>query len=281
MTPLDRKSWRVLALLVLLLLGVIILMSMLRGCSSSEIISSDGGTGKSGGDTIDVAIDYSPMSLYTYGDTLGGLSHDIMVQVARIAGFPVKFHPVTSLDRALRDLNDGLVDVVVADLPVTTDFQRMYRFTEPVYLDRQGLLQHRDTSSLGAVDAEPVKSVLDLAGRRVWVVANSPAETRLHNLSAEIGDTIYIEHDEQYGAELLALLTSIGEIQLCVVNEQVAKAMAKDSPTLDVMTNVSFTQFQAWAMRRDAAELAEKIDTAIVRFKATSDYETLLSRYLK
>ncbi len=57
--------------------------------------------------------------------------------------------------------------------------------------------------------------------------------------------------------------------------------MAKDSPTLDVMTNVSFTQFQAWAMRRDAAELAEKIDTAIVRFKATSDYETLLSRYLK
>ncbi len=281
MTPLDRKSWRVLALLVLLLLGVIILMSMLRGCSSSEIISSDGGTGKSGGDTIDVAIDYSPMSLYTYGDTLGGLSHDIMVQVAPVAGFPVKFHPVTSLDRALRDLNDGLVDVVVADLPVTTDFQRMYRFTEPVYLDRQVLLQHRDTSSLGAVDAEPVKSVLDLAGRRVWVVANSPAETRLHNLSAEIGDTIYIEHDEQYGAELLALLTSIGEIQLCVVNEQVAKAMAKDSPTLDVMTNVSFTQFQAWAMRRDAAELAEKIDTAIVRFKATSDYETLLSRYLK
>lgn len=273
-----KKSQRLIILYVLLLVGAVAFMAMLRGCSSSADDKASRIDGKSGGDTIDVAIDYSPMSMYsTDADTLGGLNYDIMRRVAEIAGIPVKYHPMTSMDEAMTGLENGLFDIVVADIPMTLDFQKRYRFSEPVYLDRQVLMQHVDTAA--GAENEKIATVLDLAGRHVWVVANTPIEDRLRNLSAEIGDTIYVERSSEYGAELLALLTSIGEIRLCVINEQVAKAMAKDSPTVRVSTEVSFTQFQAWAMRAGNDTLASRIDSALVRFKSTPDYDALIRRY--
>lgn len=275
----DRKrSQRLILLYALLLIGAVAFMAMLRGCSSSANETALKIAGKSGGDTIDVAIDYSPMSMYsTDADTLGGLNYDIMRRVADIAALPVKYHPLTSMEEAMNGLEDGLYDIVVADIPMTLDFQQRYRFSEPVYLDRQVLMQHVDTTA--GADNERISTVLDLAGRHVWVVANTPIEDRLHNLSAEIGDTIYVERSTEYGAELLALLTSIGEIRLCVINEQVAKAMAKDSPTVRVSTGVSFTQFQAWAMRNGDEDLALRVDSALVQFKSTPEYESLIRRY--
>ena len=52
-------------------------MYMLKMCSSN---SSDLTTSQlpSSGDTIDVGIEYSPLSLYSFGDTLGGFNYDLM-----------------------------------------------------------------------------------------------------------------------------------------------------------------------------------------------------------
>ena len=63
-----------------LLVATIALMVALGRCSrqyaSKEAQSS-------GGDTIDVAIEYSPLSLYMYADTLGGFSHDLLNLIAK------------------------------------------------------------------------------------------------------------------------------------------------------------------------------------------------------
>ena len=272
----KQKSLGMIAMYSLLLAGVVAAMFMLRECSTSasqvqtvEKIST--------GDTIDVAIEYSPASIYIKSDTLGGLNYDIMRQVAQIVGQPVKYHPVTSLEETFKLLEKGVYDIIVADIPLTIDFQQRYRLSEPVYLDKQVLLQHIDTAK--GAENEEISSVLDLAGRQVWVVAGTPAEERLKALAEEIGDTIYVENSEEYGSELLAMLTSIGEIRLCVVNEKVAKAMAKDSPTVKISTDISFTQFQAWCMRNDDHHFAAKIDSALIQFKSTPEYQALLKRY--
>lgn len=264
------------ALYTLLLISVLAIMFMLRECSTAASHVQNVECG-SAGDTIDVAIEYSPASMYIKSDTLGGINYDIMRCVSRIADVPVKYHPVISLDESFKKLERGVYDILVADIPLTLDFQQRYRFSEPVYLDKQVLLQYVDTAA--GAENEEILSVLDLAGRRVWVVSGTPAEERLVALSEEIGDTIYVEHSVEYGSELLAMLTSIGEIRLCVVNEKVARAIANDSPTVKISTDISFTQFQAWCMRKDDFSLASKIDSALVQFKATSDYQDLLKRY--
>ncbi len=78
-----------------LLVATIALMVALGRCSrqyaSKEAQSS-------GGDTIDVAIEYSPLSLYMYADTLGGFSHDLLNLIAKCEHVPLKVLAMRRLD---------------------------------------------------------------------------------------------------------------------------------------------------------------------------------------
>ena len=273
MKRLERKGTSRVLIYVVVLAAAVFLMWTLRLCSTpSPSYSRE--YRASGGDTLDVAIEYSPLSLYEYGDTLGGFNYDLLREMARINGLNLKFHPLVSLNAAIDGLGRGMFDIVVADIPVTLDYQDRFVSTEPVYLDKQVLVQLRD--SAGKVD---VLSQLELAGREVWVVYNTQAVTSLRNLSAEIGDTIMVRQDSLYGAEQLFLLTAVGEIPRAVINERVARALVSDYPDVDISTAVSFTQFQSWLMRKDDAVALDSINAMLGRFKGSVTYDCLVNRY--
>ncbi len=259
-------------LYVVSLLVVIGFMAMLRQCSTPAPFAA-ARIGNSGGDTLDVAIEYGPMTLYRYDDTLGGFAYDALRIMSAENGVPVKFHPVTSGRQASRLLADGLVDLVVADTPMTADYDSSFAFTTPVYLDRQVLVQRVDS------DGVAVTSALELAGKRVTVTADSPMLHRLRNISAEIGDTIIIEVDSIHGAEQLVMMTALGDIDMTVVNKRLAESMSANYPSLDAGTRISFTQFQSWILRSSDSILRSRLDTMIVRFKAEEEYNRLVGRY--
>ncbi|WP_222124248.1 hypothetical protein, partial [Bacillus pumilus] len=104
------------------------------------------------------------------------------------------------------------------DYPLTSSRRDSFRFTEPVYLDRQVLIS-LDTT---------VRSRLDLAGKEVWTVGGTPIAERLRNLSHEIGDTIILRHDSIHSAEQLFMLTAMGRIPRAVINEAKATRLAED-----------------------------------------------------
>ena len=256
-----------------LLLCAIAAMWMLGRCSSSQA-TSERAYEASEGDTVDVAIEMSPMSIYTYADTLGGFNYDLVRAVGGSSHLNLRFHPMVSIEKAIEGLDKGTFDIVVADLPLTVEFQEKYSCSEPVYLDKQVLVQRRD--SAGNVE---VNHQLDLAGKTVWVVANTPAASRLRNLAAEIGDTIYVHEQSEYNSEQLFILTAIGDVKLSVVNEKVASAMKENYPDADLSTAVSFTQFQTWLMRKNDSLLVAPVNEALLKIKATKDYEKLVRRY--
>ena len=273
MKPLAPRPRSRFAVLTLALISSIALMAAMRTCSARR--EGPPGPRPSGGDTVDVAIEYGPMSLYRYSDTLGGFSYDFLRMVARRAGIPLKFHPVTVAGQGEEGLASGIYDLVVAALPATSSADSATAaFTAPVYLDRQVLVQRRD--SAGNVD---ITSQLQLAGREVWVMAGTAIADRLRNLSSEIGDTIYIVEDPSYGSEQLIIMTATGDIPCAVVTEATARALLADYPQLDISTAVSFNQFQAWKLRRDDAQLRAKLDTAIIRLRSTPAYTDLRNRY--
>jgi len=267
---LRPKSRRMAGTLLILLLLAVGAMWMLRVCSRNG--ASPASAPESAPDTLDVAIEYSPLSFYQYADTIGGFDYDLMRAIARQGGLKVKFHPFSSLRNALDGLSDGLFDIVVADAPATAEVRDEYAVTEPAYLDRQVLVQRHDSSAF-------VETPLQLGNKTVWVSAGSPAESRLRALSAEIGDTIFIRTDSIHGSEQLFILTATGEIERAVINDRIARAMAVDYPDIDISTAVSFTQFQSWLMRRTDTVMASRIDTLLVRFKATPAYSELHLRY--
>lgn len=255
-------------ILSLALLAVGIIVSV-KGCSSpvgrnSEIYPLGSG------DTINIAIEYSPMSLYRYGDTLGGFNYSMMKEMAAMYGDKIKFHPVASVTEALADLETGKYDIVVSDIPVTAAQKEKYRFTEPVYIDKQVLIS-RDTT---------LHTALDIAGKPVWVIAGSPAEERMENLAREIGDTILIHRDGKHNAEQLFMLTAAGDVPYAVVNAEMAEKMMREHPEVELAKPVSFNQFESWAVNKDKDVLADTLDARIRRFKSTPQYAELVRRYI-
>ena len=258
---------------IALLVAVVILMFMLKQCSSP--VSRDSMAVKSAfGDTLNVAIDYSPMSMYSYGDTVGGFNYDVIRQLAAQNNLKLRFFPVNTIDRALQLLDSGYCDIIVADLPLTAEYKKRFLFTEPTFIDRSVLVQRRDSTG-----RKTLASVLDLAGKTVTVAAGAPVVDRIRNLSREIGDTIYISLDSTYSAEQLVMLVAAGEIDLAVVNDGIARRVAAKLPEIDVSTNISFSQFQSWITATGDTLLRDSINAMLGRFMLTPEYDELLKRY--
>lgn len=252
--------------LALIAVGVIVTV---RSCSSP--LGRNGYEYVRGtGDTINVAIDYSPMSLYRYGDTLAGFNYTMMKEMASLYGDNIKFYPISSITEALDELDNGTYDIVVSDLPVTAVQKEKYLFTEPVYLDKQVLISRDST----------IRTALDLAGKDVWVVKGSPAEERMQNLSREIGDSIHVHSDGTNNAEQLFMLTATGDVKAAVINEDIAKKLTKEHPEVQITTPVSFNQFESWVVNKKRTALADTLNARIQRFKATPKYQELVKRYI-
>lgn len=225
------------------------------------------------GDTLNVAIERSPLLYTPQGDSVTGLDYEIIREIARAHGLQVRFHPFVPLRLALDGLSDGLFDVVVAAMPATTETRSRYNMTDGVYTGRQALVQRRDS----ATGRAHITSQEQLAGHRVWMVEKSPYASRMANLGAELGDTIYISSSPEYSAEHLCLLTASGDIPRAVVDEATARRIAADCPELDVSVPVSFSQFQSWAVRRES--LRDSFNVWLAEFRATAPYDSLLAAY--
>ncbi len=269
----QTKKWQV-ALYVALLAIVIVLMVLLRNCGNDEglVGAHNRVVQSSGGDTIDVAIEYSPLSYYTYGDTLGGFNYEFLKLLGSTCGMHFKFHPIVSLQTGLDGLKRGTYDVMAAQFPVTRENKEHYLFTSALYLDNQVLVQRNDEGIV-------IGSQLDLAGDTVNIVKGSPMRERIMSLSREIGDTIYVVQDSVYGPEQLFLMVSTGDIKYAVINESIARKLASTHPNVDVSQAISFTQFQSLTLDKGEIELCDKLNDAILKVKKMPHYNELLKKY--
>ena len=256
MKPLPQKKGS-LSLYLLLLVVAVATMIMLRQCSARTIPPRSEAI--AGGDTINVAIEISPMGATMVGDTLGGVYYDMLRRAAALHGRQLKFHPFTQLDYALQGLDKGRYQIVVSDIPATAALKEKYIFVDPVGIDRQVLVQRRDTTL--EADTALITTQLGLAGKEVTVPQGSPYISRLINLSHEIGDTIYIRQDKDYSSEQLIVLTALGEVERAVVSERVVRPFLLRYPQLDASLAISFNQFHGWALAPADSALRDTIST--------------------
>lgn len=257
---------------IIVILGAI---GFARRCSDSRRGDLVAEYSKPHGDTLAVAIEMSPLTYTLHNDTAEGFDYQVLRDIAAEHGVPVAFHPFSQLDEAFRGLNDGEYDLVVASLASTNELKKYFPLTDAIYLDKQVLVQRRD--STGHV---PVASQEQLLGDTVWVAEGSPSQTRLRNMSHELGESIYVHTLPRYSAEHLAILTALGEVKQSVMNEGIARHIAKDYDNLDISTPISLTQFQCWAVAPGDSVLLDSINTWLGQFKTTRAYNELINKYM-
>lgn len=223
---------------------------------------------------ISVATDYSPLTYYVSDDTITGFDYELLQLISRRANLKVEITPEVSLSRSLDRLRRGTYDIVARQLPVTSENKQEYIFTTPLQLNKQVLIQRMDsTGNVG------IRNQLDLSGCTLHIAQDAPTRLRIENLAHEIGDTIYICEDADYGAEQLIILVATGEIDYAVCDEAEARIIGGEYDNIDFQTDISFTQFMSWTLRKESGALRDSIDAWLQELQQTEDYKRLYTKY--
>ena len=128
---------------------------------------------------------------------------------------------------------------------------------------------------------KPIRNQLDLAGKTLYIPKDSPARLRLQNLGHEIGDTIYVVEDELYSGEQLAIMVAKGDIDYAVCDQQIAVLSQKQLPEIDIKTDISFTQLQSWAVRKDSPILLDSLNSWLEQIRKNGTFDKIYKKYYK
>lgn len=272
------KIKRLIYLYIFLLICVIFLFVFLWKISHTDkqIVSTRDLPQIENGGVINIVTDYNSIGYYVSGDTIAGFQYELTKALERDWGIKVNLFLENSLSDNLAGLQSQKYDIVARNIPVNSDLREQFAFTNSITLNKQVLVQRNAASNNGI---EPIRKHLALIKKTIYLPKDSPAILRLNNLSGEIGDTIYIKQDSVYDTEQLVMMVASGDIDFTVCDEEFAKIMAERLPEIDIKTDISFTQLESWAVRKDSQILLDSLNSWFSRFKSTKAFKNLYDRY--
>lgn len=220
--------------------------------------------------------EYNQSGYYVSGDTIEGFQYELSQAIARVSGLEVQTHLEMSLAESFKALADQTCDVIARNIPITSEIKADYLFTEPIVFNKQVLVQ-RTAEANGGI--EPIRNQLDLARKTLYIPKDSPALLRLQNLEHEIGDSLFVVEDELYSSEQLAIMVAKGDIDYAVCDQQIATISSRQLPEIDIDTDISFTQLQSWAVRKDAPVLKDSLNSWLDRIRRDGTFDRIYQRY--
>jgi membrane-bound lytic murein transglycosylase F len=226
---------------------------------------------------LQVAIDFNSTNYFVYRGKPMGYQYDLIQALCHDLKVKPEFTLVNNLTEAFEGLNKGQFDLVAKNLTVTRDSRQIVDFIKPLKQTRQVIVQRK--ISKNTPDSLFLKSIADLAGKKIAVPQNSSYSERLYFLSSETGQEIEIAEDSINGAEQLIAMVSAGEVDYTVCDENLALLNQKYYPNLDVSLKISFPQNIAWAVKKGSGEWKQFLDNWVVEFKKTKEYNEIYYRY--
>lgn len=271
------KKWKKLLWIYLILLAmVVVTMFSLWESSHQPIVRDYPEIEKEG--VLRVTMEYSPTSYYIDGDSILGLQYELCQAIAKVSGLEIQLNLEMSLTKSFQDLESGEIDVIARNIPITTENKELYLFTDPIWLNKQVLVQRTEKANGGI---KPIHNQLMLGQKTLYLPKGSPALLRIHNLEEEIGDTIYTHEDELYSDEQLIIMVAKGDIDFAVCDQQSAKKMKERFPQIDISTDISFTQLQSWAIRKESPILLDSLNLWLRKAKESDNFKKIFQHYYK
>ena len=213
---------------------------------------------------LNVVTEYNSVSYYVSGDTVAGIQYSLCRYIEKRSGLQVHITLENNWENCLMQLEDNTCDIIAMNTPVTNESKQMLAFTVPIAQNKQVLVQRKP----GENDSLPlIRNQMDLACKTVWAPARSPGILRLRNLSEEIAEPIYIQEIENYTQEQIIYMVAYGEADYAVADKEIALKNVRLFPNLDVDTDISFTQLQAWAVRKNAPVLLDSLNLWIADYQ--------------
>ena len=269
---------------VFLLFIIIVLpasLSFKNGEESPEVIAAQGidlaqirETGK-----LTVVSDYNSINYFIYRGQPMGFQYEMLMELAHYLNLELELKANNDVAANFENLIKGDFDLIASNLTITNARRELVDFTLPHSQTSQVLIQ-RKTSIEGTISNDIIRNPLELAGKTVYVKQNSAYSARLLNLEEEIGEDIRII-EVPVETEQLIKMVSNGEIDYTISDQNIALVNKTYYPGIDIETAISFSQNQAWAVRKGSVNLKKEIDTWLEGFRKTTKYAVIYNKYFK
>ena len=223
---------------------------------------------------IKAVTEYNAVSFYVDIDTIRGFDYELLNAFAEAKGLKAVITPEMSFEKRLEEVSSGKYDIMATGTATVTELKDSLLFTVPINIGKQVLIQRKDTT-----DGYYIKSQLDMADKTIYIIKDSPAVYRMHNMMHEIADTIYIKEVTEYGTEQLMAMVSGGDIDYAVCEENTAKMYMPNFENLDISTKVSFNQFYSWGVNKKSPELLDSLNSWLIDYLKTKEYKALQKKY--
>lgn len=234
---------------------------------------------------ITALFDFNSTNYFIYKGEPMGYQYEMMKLLAENLGVKLEVVVENDISKYFEMLNTNKCDILAVNLTITKERNAEIDFTIPHSQTRQVLIQRKPENWNKLTEREYesmlIRNQLDLAGKTIYVQKKSSYLSRLHNLSDEIGDTIFIKELDDLELEQLIQLVAKGEIDYTIADENVALVNQTYYPIIDVQTAISFPQNQAWGLRKDDDTLRVAINKWLEKYKFSRDYSLLYAKYFK
>jgi polar amino acid transport system substrate-binding protein len=218
--------------------------------------------------SLRVAIDlgFRPFTDLQQGEP-AGYDVDLVQAVAAKLGLSVEFVP-TGFDALYDTLVTGRADIIASALPYAPEQGFRARFSQ-IYFDAGQVLV--------APRAAPIKSIDDLATRRVAVALGSDADA----LARRIGGAIAMQLDSSYDdAETAIAALERGDAEAAIVDNVSALIALATRPELQIVMALSSEPY-VLAMPRDAFQLQAEINGALDELRAEGFLTELNEKWMR
>jgi membrane-bound lytic murein transglycosylase MltF len=226
---------------------------------------------------LKVCGEYDLFSFYTDEKGQHGFHYELVEAFSEQYDLNVTYLYEPNFKTRLKLLKSGKYDIIVGPLPVISELKDQMAYTDPIYTSRLMLVQRKKTEGVSIM---PIRNQVYLAKQEIALPIHSPYTSRLHHLAAEISDSINIRKVTVFNAEELIRLVADGHVDFALLDEQVANAYREKFNDIDFNTPVSFTQFQAWAVKKERTLLLDSLNQFLDTYKKSPAFARLRKKYM-
>lgn len=225
---------------------------------------------------IRIVTSLDPIGYYADSDSISGYTNDILNYIKKSTDLNIEISLENNIQKCFDGLKSGKYDIIARNIAINNNLKKEFSFTSPIIYNKLVLIQRKAEYNN---DQEPIRNRLELANKTLYIPADSPNKTRIENLATEIGDSIYIEENQLYSINELAMLVASGEIDYAVCDIKAATKLSESMPELDVKTDIGFTHLEGWSVRKNAPILLDSLNSWLDNLKSSKEYDKIMKKY--
>ncbi len=266
-----------------LFVAIVLFLSSCAGDDRVEPIYRDFDTIQSEG-TLKALLNFSSTSYFIYKGIPQGFEYELLSNYADFIGVSLQVIPINSMDSIFIELNQGKADIVAANLTVTEDRKEEVSFSKPILVTQQVLIQRKPDNwkklKKKELEAKMVRSIHELAGKKIYVREKSSFYEELKRTSKEINqpiDVVLVSGDVT--TEELIEQVANKEIDYTIADKNIADVNEWYYPNIDSKLVIKGHQDIAVAVRSNSDSLLKSINHWLIDFQKSRKFKSIYIKY--